>query len=439
MIRTFRKYIEKHKLLKPGDIVIAGVSGGGDSMALLHLLARADYACIVAHCNFHLRGDESDCDEVFVKQTADTLHFPFYKVDFDTQNHALRNHISIEMAARELRYRWFERLRAEHHARAVAVAHHRDDSIETVIHNLVRGTGIRGLIGIRPKNGYVIRPLLPFGRNEILTWLSENRIEYRTDSSNLSDKFARNFIRLRVLPLLEELNPSVRDAVARTAAHLSDVEKLYTDLMEKERARIAPEKGRIDIGELMLSAAPQTVLYELIKPYGFTRTLARAIFESLEGEPGKIFYAAESSYRIVKDRDCLLIVSQTEKEDPVYRIYANESLLQPVRLNLQQKTVDASFRIEKKKTVACLDCDKLTFPLILRKWKSGDRFIPFGMHGRKKLSDYFTDHKFSRIQKEQTWLLCNGEDIVWILGERIDERYKITEKTKTALIAIFFD
>jgi tRNA(Ile)-lysidine synthase len=439
MIRTFRKYIEKHKLLKSNDIVIAGVSGGADSVALLHLLAHLDYDCVVAHCNFHLRGDESDCDEDFTRQIADTLHFPFYKIDFDTQTHATRNRISIEMAARELRYRWFEQLRAGQHAQAIAVAHHRDDSVETVIQNLIRGTGIRGLTGIHPKNGYIIRPLLPFGRNEILAWLSENRIEYRTDSSNFSDEYTRNFIRLHVLPLLEKLNPSVRDAITRTAAHLSDVEKLYAGLIEKERIRIAPEKGRISIRELMQSAAPQTVLYELIKPYGFTRTLACSIFESLEGEPGKIFHAAESSYQIVKDRDCLLIAPRTEKEDTVYRIHADETILQPIRLNLQQKAVDASFRMEKKKTVACFDCDKLSFPLTLRKWKPGDRFIPLGMRGRKKLSDYFIDHKFSHIRKEQTWLLCNGEDIIWIVGERIDERYKITDKTKNVLIVIFFD
>ncbi|MDR1602586.1 MAG: tRNA lysidine(34) synthetase TilS [Tannerella sp.] len=439
MIRAFRKYIETHKLLNPNDTVVAGVSGGADSVALLHLLARSGYACVVAHCNFHLRGDESDGDEHFTMQTADALHFPFHKIDFDTQNHASQNRISIEMAARELRYRWFEQLRVGQHAQAIAVAHHRDDSIETVIYNIVRGTGIRGLTGIHPKNGHIIRPLLPFGRNEILAWLSDNQIEYRTDSSNFSDEYARNFIRLHVLPLLEKLNPSVRETIARTAAHLSDVEKLYAGMMEKERIRIAPENGKISIRELMQSAAPQTVLYELIKPYGFTRTLACAIFESLDGEPGKIFHAVESSYLIVKDRDYLLLAPRTEKTETVYRIHADEYVRQPVRLHLRQKTVDASFRVEKNKTVACLDCDKLTFPLTLRKWKPGDWFVPFGMYGRKKLSDYFIDHKLSHIQKDQVWLLCNGEDIVWIVGERIDERYKITGTTKNALIVFFFD
>ncbi|MDR1330841.1 MAG: tRNA lysidine(34) synthetase TilS [Tannerella sp.] len=439
MIRAFRKYIEKQKLLKPNDIVIVGVSGGADSVALLHLLARSGYTCIVAHCNFHLRGDESDCDEDFSRQVAATLHIPFHKIDFDTQNHAHHEHISIEMAARELRYRWFEQLRVEQEAQAIAVAHHRDDSVETVLLNLTRGTGIRGLTGIRPRNGHVIRPLLPFGQNEILAWLSENGLEYRTDSSNLSDEYTRNFLRLRILPLLEELNPSVRDAIARTAAHLSDVETLYADLIEKERARITPSEKKISIPALMQSPAPRTVLYELIKPYGFTRSLASSIFESLKGTPGKIFYATESSYRIVKDRDYLLIAPQAEKDDAVYYLHAGDSIHHPIRLTAQQKTVDAYLRIEKKKTVAGFDCDKLTFPLTLRRWRPGDRFIPFGMSGRKKLSDYFTDHKFSHLQKEQTWLLCSGDDIIWIVGERIDDRYKVSKTTKNTLIVVFFD
>jgi len=439
MIQTFKRYIKQHQLLTPGGKVIVAVSGGADSVALLHLLARSGYACIVAHCNFHLRGDESDRDETFTKQLADGLSLPFYKTDFDTHSHANKKHISIEMAARELRYEWFEQLRSEHRAQAIAVAHHRDDSIETVILNLIRGTGIRGLTGIHPKNGFVVRPLLPFDRNEILAWLAENQSSYCTDSSNLSDEYTRNFIRLRVLPLLEELNPSVRDALARTSTYLSDMEKLYAAMIEHERERIAPDKTKISIPELMQSAAPQTVLYELIRPYGFTRTLAADLFDALEGEPGKLFYAAEPPfYQIIKDRDHLLIAPRTDTEEPPCLIHADESLLQPIRLRTQQRAIDAAYSVEKKKTTACFDYDKLIFPLILRRWKHGDWFIPFGMHGHKKLSDYFTDRKFSSVQKEQTWLLCSGKDIIWIVGERTDERYRINKFTKFALIVKIF-
>jgi tRNA(Ile)-lysidine synthase len=438
MTQSVLTYIKKHRLLQPGDKVIAGVSGGADSIALLHVLVRAGYPCIVAHCNFHLRGDESDRDATFAEQVASSLHLPFYKADFDTAEYADRQQVSIEMAARELRYQWFEELRNRLQAQAIAIAHHRDDSVETVLFNLIRGTGIRGLCGIRPKNGYLIRPLLSLNHNEILEWLSQQHLTYQTDSSNLSDEYARNFIRLRILPLMEELNPSVRNAIARTAGHLSGIEALYSDWIEKERERIMPDTERIDILKLLQSPSPQTILYEIIQPYGFTRTLSESIFESLQGEPGKIFDAPTSSCRIIKDRDFLLLTTRSAKDKTVYMINVNDSLTQPIVLSAQKKAVDFAFEVEKNRSVASFDYEKLSFPLILRTWRKGDRFIPFGMHGHKKLSDYFTDRKFNSVQKEQTWLLCSGKDIIWIVGERTDERYRINKFTKFALIVKIF-
>jgi tRNA(Ile)-lysidine synthase len=415
------------------------VSGGADSVALLHVLTRAGYACIVAHCNFHLRGAESDRDEQFVAQLASSLHLPFHKTDFDTAGYAGQKGISVEMAARELRYRWFEELRNTLQAQAIAVAHHRDDSIETVLLNLIRGTGIRGLCGIRPKNGCLIRPFLLLSRRDILQWLSQQQLAYQTDSSNLSDEYVRNFIRLRLLPLMEELNPLVREAITRTARNLSGIESLYANWMEKERERIMPDAERIDIHKLMQSPAPQTVLYELIRPHGFTRTLSESVFESLQGESGKVFYAPDASCRMIKDRDFLILTSCPAKEERVYAIGADDSLTQPIGLSTQKKAVDNCFKIEKGASVASFDFDKLTFPLTLRTWRKGDWFIPFGMRGRKKLSDYFTDRKFSLVRKERIWVLCSGKDIIWIVGERIDNRYKINPSTKFALIVNFFD
>ncbi|MDR1336239.1 MAG: tRNA lysidine(34) synthetase TilS [Tannerella sp.] len=439
MISSVRAYIIKHRLLQPEDKVIAGVSGGADSTALLHVLAREGYACTVAHCNFHLRGAESDRDEQFVAQMAASLHQPFFKTDFDTAGYAARKHISIEMAARELRYRWFEELRSTLQAQAIAVAHHRDDSIETVLLNLIRGTGIRGLCGIRPKNGYLIRPFLSLSRREIMEWLSQQQLAYQTDCTNLSDEYTRNFIRLRLLPLMEELNPSAREAIARTAAHLSEVEMLYAGLMEKERKRIMPDAERIDIHELMKSPAPQTVLYELVRSHGFTRALSESVFESLQGEPGKTFSAPDASCRIIKDRGFLLLAPCPANDERIYTIGAEDSLTYPVRLSTQKKAVDARFEIEKKASVASFDFDKLAFPLTLRTWREGDRFVPFGMRGRKKLSDYFTDRKFSLVRKERIWVLCSREDIIWVVGERMDNRYRIDPSTKFALIVNFFD
>lgn len=438
MLRKIGKYIENHQLLQPDDKVIVGLSGGADSVALLHTLRRLDYSCIAAHCNFHLRGEESDRDETFARKEAKKLNIPFYKKDFDTTTYAEQNRISIEMAARELRYHWFEKLRNEFEAQVIAVGHHQDDSIETFLLNLIRGTGIRGLSGIYPKNGYIIRPLLAVNRCEIVQWLTKQKIEYQIDSTNLSDEYTRNFIRLRVLPLLKEINPAINEAILRTSGHLSDLEKLYLAWVENERKKLIDEQERISIPHLLESAAPQSLLYELIKPYDFTSPLSDSIFESLQKQSGKIFDAPDSDYRIVKDRDFLLLTTQKQKDNVCYRVNANDTLTYPIHLKTHTEEVNQSSEILKKKTIAFLDYDQLTFPLMLRTWNDGDWFIPFGMKGHKKLSDYFSDRKFSRIQKDQTWLLCNGSDIIWIVGERIDERYRIKNTTKMSLIVEYF-
>lgn len=440
MRNIVRAYIEKQQLLAGRAPVLVGFSGGADSVALLSLLVQLDYSCIALHCNFHLRGDESVRDEHFAAETARTLGVPFYKIDFDTTGYADKHHLSIEMAARELRYNWFEEMRQQLGGQAIAVAHHRDDSVETVVMNLIRGTGIRGLGGIRPKNGYVVRPLLPVSRNEILTWLAEQQLSYVTDSTNLSDAYTRNFIRLRVLPLLEELNPSVKTAIARTADHLADTEAIFLYMVEKARKELMKDGCRIPIARLMQYPSPATILYELLKPYGFTRQVTDDIFHSLTKESGKQFYSP--LYRLLKDREYLLLASINKEEVLEYTITASEIMEEiwrgPVELSFFKSVFTNNFNIRKDKHIAYFDYDKLTFPLTLRKWKEGDWFIPFGMKGRKKLSDYFSDHKFSRIEKEQAWLLCSGENILWIVGERSDNRFCIDKTTKSVLIVNFF-
>lgn len=439
MIRTIRTYIEKNRLFEQNDRIIIGLSGGADSVALLHILIRLDYTCIAAHCNFHLRGKESDLDEIFARKEAEQLNVPFHKTDFDTTEYAKRNNLSIEMAARELRYQWFEELRKNNQAQVIAVAHHQDDNVETFLLNLIRGTGIRGLSGIQSKNGTIVRPFLSVNRTQILHWLTKEKIDYRTDSTNLSDEYTRNFIRLRVLPLLEKLNPSVKDAILRTSEHLADSEKIYLNWIEKERNSLIDNQQRIHIPRLLASAAPQSLLYELIKPFGFTRPLSDSIFTTLQGQPGKIFDAPHTNYRIIKDRDFLLLTTLKEKENTIYYISDNDSLEIPIKLSLHTENIDSSFKIQKKPTIGYFDYNKLIFPLTLRTWKKGDWFIPFGMQGRKKISNYFSDRKLNRIQKDQIWLLCSGSDIIWIIGERTDERYKIEKTTKIALVTIFFE
>lgn len=440
MRNIVRAYIEKQQLLVDNRPVLVGFSGGADSVALLGLLVQLDYSCIALHCNFHLRGEESVRDEQFAAETAFALGVPFHKIDFDTTAYATEHRLSIEMAARELRYNWFEEMRQRFNAQAIAVAHHRDDSVETVLLNLIRGTGIRGMGGIRPKNGYVIRPLLTVSRSEILAWLGEQHLTYVTDSTNLSDAYTRNFIRLRVLPLLEELNPSVRTAIARTADHLADTETIYLHVLEEARKQLIEEGDRIPIDRLMNYPSPATILYELLKPYGFTRQVADDIFRSLAKESGRIFYSPE--YRLLKDREYLLLSPICMEEIPEYTFTADDVLEDiwsgPVELSFQKIVINNDFNIRKDKHIAYFDYDKLSFPLTLRRWKEGDWFIPFGMKGRKKLSDYFSDHKFSRIDKEQTWLLCSGETILWIVGERSDNRFCIDKTTKSVLVVNFF-
>jgi len=438
MLQKIRTYIEKHKLLRTGEPVIVGLSGGADSVALLYCLANLNYSCIAAHCNFHLRGEESDLDAIFTQQIADSLRVPYYIKDFDTTGYAKQRHISVEMAARELRYRWFEELRADCHAQAIAVAHHRDDSVETVLLNLIRGTGIHGLTGIRPKRDSIVRPLLETTRKEILDWLNKQGINYRTDSSNLSDKYTRNYIRLHILPMMEMLNPSAGQAITRTAGHLSDVEVIYADFIEKERQRLMDVGQRISIADLLKSVAPQTVLYELLKPYGFTRLVSELVYHSLSGESGKVFYTPDSACQLVKDRDFLLITAKPIQDKTIYTIQANDSIESPIRLQTQLTKKTNEYQVEKSKTTASFDFDKLTFPLTLRTWKKGDWFVPFGMKGRKKISDYFSDQKFDRNRKDRTWLLCSGSDIIWIVGERTDDRYKIDDATKKILKIFFF-
>lgn len=432
-----RAYIEKYQLLTENRPVLVGVSGGADSIALLTILVELGYSCIAAHCNFHLRGEESLRDERFTKEYVEKLQIPFVKIDFETEQYAAENHLSIEMAARELRYRWFEEQRVHWGAQAIVVAHHRDDNVETFLMNLIRGTGIRGLSGIQPKNGFVVRPMLAVSREEIQNWFAKRNLSYVTDSTNLSDAYTRNFIRLRILPLLEEVNPSVKKAIARTSEHLAATEAIYLQVIEEARKEVFDSENRLSIAALMKYPALNAVLYELLKVYGFSRSVVEDIYSSLTKESGKVFFS--SSFRLIKDRDYLLLSPLVKEETQEYILNGDEKeWIGPIELSFESVVITTDFQIRKEKNIAYFDADKLTFPLTLRKWQEGDWFIPFGMKGRKKLSDYFSDRKFSRLEKEQTWLLCSGDTIIWIVGERSDNRFCLDKMTKRALVVNFF-
>ena len=443
--KKIKSFIETHQLLTTEKPVIVGFSGGCDSVALLFILKQSGYQCIAAHCNFRLRSDESDRDEIFCRQFAEQQEVIFEKTDFATQSYAAKHHLSIEMAARVLRYEWFESLRQKYEAQAIAVAHHRDDSNETLLINLIRGTGIRGLRGILPKNGWVVRPLLCVGKGELLQFVQENGLSFVVDRTNFSDDIFRNNIRLRLLPMMKELNPSVDLSLARTAEHLADVEKIYLHTIDHVRnallKKVADEVFSISIADLSDLPAPQTLLYELLLPFGFTRQLSENVFHTLSNESGKIFNAPASGYQLQKDRDALLIYKKPGSTTNFYRIEDNITHfdIPSLRFTFQKVIISQTFEIDKSPHAATFDCDKLRFPLTLRKCRAGDWFIPFGMKGRKKISDYFTDYKFSRPQKDKTWLLCSGKDVIWVVGQRIDNRYRIDSQTHFALkISMFY-
>ena len=436
MLEKVKEYIHKENLIKDNTKVIVGLSGGMDSMVLLDVLMLLGYRCMAAHCNFHLRGDESNRDETFVKKWCKSIDIPYTSINFDTNQYAADRKISIEMAARELRYNWFETLRKHYQADYIAVAHHKDDSVETVLLNLIRGTGIKGLTGISAKNGYVVRPLLCISRSEIENYISERDIPYVTDSTNNEDLYLRNSLRLNVIPLLETLNPSVKDTIYRTSINLTEAEKVYSKSIQKSIKEVF-SNNKIDIDQLRQTASPRSVLFELLAPYNFTPSTIEDISESIDSISGKVFFSDSSAdlekkkYRLIKDRNSFLlnVVNETNNENETYFIEKGINEIN-IPINIKIKKLSASADIAFNKHTIYIDADKIKYPLVLRKWRSGDWFIPFGMKGRKKLSDYFTDRKFSLKDKEDAWLLASGDDIVWIVGERNDDRFKISENTK---------
>lgn len=414
-IKKVSQFIEEKHLFGFSDKVLVALSGGADSVALLRVLLRLGYACEAAHCNFHLRGEESVRDERFVRALAERLGVPLHVIHFDTNAYAASHNVSVEMAARELRYDWFTKLRQECGAKVVAVAHHRDDSVETFLLNLVRGTGINGLQGIRPVNGDVVRPLLCVSRAEILDYLSSLGQDYVTDSTNLQDEFVRNKLRLNVIPMLETINPSVSDTIAETARRLSDVAQVYQEAIQAAKQRVMTDGGTIDIAALCKEPGAQNLLFELLYPLGFNAAQVNDVFRALHGESGRMFYSRE--WTLLIDRNRLI------------RRPLGEVELQPV-LCMERMEVNPPFSVPHNNKEAYVDAEKVQGELTLRKWQSGDKFIPFGMKGFKSVRNYLRDKKFSRFEKERQWVVCDGDRIVWLVNERLDNRFRVTSETR---------
>ncbi|HPF52209.1 MAG TPA: tRNA lysidine(34) synthetase TilS [Draconibacterium sp.] len=434
MLQQFLQNIETKNLISKGQRILLAVSGGIDSMVLLHLFERSEFEYGLVHCNFHLRGDESDGDESFVHEQVEQHGIPSFFKDFDTEEYARVRGISIEMAARELRYEYFEKIRQENGFDLIATAHHQDDLIETFFLNLSRKTGIHGLTGIKEKSEKIIRPLLFASRGEIEQYAKKHFIEYREDSSNNEIVFQRNFVRHKILPLFSELNPAFKKNLLAGIDNLKDAEQVYDYFVEQEKAKILHSENDqilINIDLLKESKFSKTILFEILGEFNFNPVVTEEVFQSLNAGSGKQFYS--KTHRLVRDREYLFIAAIKGGEEKLYYIEENDmELFEPLDISIEKLDV-SNFQIIKLSNVACIDAGKVNFPLLIRKWKQGDYFQPIGMQGMKKVSDFFIDQKIPLHEKEDTWLLCSGKKIVWIMGQRLDERFKITSETKQVL------
>jgi len=428
MQNSFNTYCKQIGLADTSKILLA-VSGGLDSMALLHLLYASKMDVEVAHCNFQLRGAESDGDEDLVKMICKDLNIPCHINTFSTESYADEKGLSIQMAARDLRYAWFEKLRKERACDYIATAHHQDDQVETLLLNLLRGTGLKGLHGILPMNHKIVRPLLFCSRIDLEDWVAFVGINYREDSSNASTKYSRNKLRHDIIPLLKELNPSLAKTMQENTERFEGAQKILHYFLEKDTSKLLIDLGaqkRLSIQRLAEYPSPITILFHLMSPFGFKDW--KAMETLLSSESGK--QISSETHLLLKDRDYLLLKEYSVTEDQVIEIQKEQTKVEhPIVLKLS--ILDATdFEGFGSLSEAALDFDKLQFPLQLRKWREGDRFQPLGMKGQKKLSDYFIDEKFSVFDKKNAWLLCSVNDIVWLVGHRIHEAYKLGENTQ---------
>ena len=426
-------FIHSENLISNEEKLLVALSGGMDSMFLLHCLIQLNYQLEVAHCNFGLRGEESDRDEDFVKAFCDFKGIKFHVKRFDTANYAKNQGISIQMAARDLRYAWFDQLRATNSFDKLLTAHHRTDSIETILLNLSRGTGLKGLTGMPAITGHIVRPLIRLSREEISDMVTELKIPYRDDSSNASDKYSRNRIRHHILPQFKEINPSFEQTVENTASIISQAAgfvKYFMQAIKKECVVIGKDKTTIDIPSLIKYPELPFVLFEIVSEYGFNADQVKDIEMSLGGISGKQFYSA--THRITKASQSLIIEELNDSDFIEYAINIGDKNLVTSH-HTWYFEVSQNKNISKMANEAVLDLSKLSFPLVVRKWKQGDKIRPIGMQGHKKVSDILIDKKLSVPEKEKVWVLVSGEEIVWINELVVSEDYKVTSETTGVL------
>jgi tRNA(Ile)-lysidine synthase len=433
MVNRFIQYVKEHNLFENNQTILLAVSGGIDSMILCDLFLKSNFKFAIAHCNFHLRGEESNRDERFVREYAQKNNIKIHVKDFDTYSYMKEKGKSMQVSAREMRYSWFNELLKEEGYSYIATGHHIDDSIETFFMNILRGTGIAGLHGILQKVNLVIHPLLFTGRAEIVNYQKENKLEFVEDSSNATTKYTRNKIRHELIPLVKEIAPNFDKIISKEIERFRETEVVFRSVINDAKTKLLEiENQTIKISiEKLKSYVPQKIfMYEILSDFGFNEATINSIEDALLETSGKQFYS--ETHRLVKDRDYLLIVKNKPQNLNQYLIEESQtSVYSPIILHMEILKDLQYVKIPKNKEVAMLDYDKLSFPLILRKWKKGDSFFPYGLKGEKKISEFYKNLKYSILDKENQWLLCSGNDIIWVVGQRIDDRYKLTKSTKT--------
>ncbi len=438
MLDQFLSFINKHNLIQPSQKVLLAVSGGMDSVVMCDLFSKAKINFVIAHCNFGLRGEESNEDEMFVKKLSIKYKVPFMVTTFQTADFAETEKISIQMAARILRYEWFEKIRKEQNCDYIATAHHQNDVLETVLLNLTKGTGIAGLHGIRIKNGHIIRPLLFAEKETIFDYVVENQVIWREDSSNESNKYQRNLIRNEVVPLLKQINPNLENSMSHTVERIVAVEDIFEQEIEMLRKQITWADAQavfVNYKAIQTLSQPVIKLSELLKPYHFTYQQSQDIFEAFDKESGKTFLSP--THTLVKDRTELVITPKSLQSfvSQVITIDSEELIIDNLKLIIGQSFERTEeFVVPTARKIACLDADKVRFPLQLRKWKEGDWFCPLGMNKKKLISDFLIDQKVPLNLKKDVYLLTSNGSIVWVLGMRIDDRFKVTDKTEKVIL-----
>ena len=444
LLDGFVKYIKKENLFQRNDKLLLAVSGGVDSVVLCHLCKEAQYDFAIAHCNFQLRDEESNRDEVFVADLAKKYDVPLFTTKFETLEHASKKKVSVQVAARMLRYEYFSEIISQNYEadiksrskRHILTAHHADDNIETVLMNFFKGTGISGIRGILPSQGYIKRPLLFANKKDLMHFALLNQLSYVEDSSNESIKYTRNYFRQVLIPSIEKIFPQVNTNLQDNIERFREIEILFNESINLHRKqlvkKITNDEIHLPVRILLKTEALFTILLKLLEPYSFNVGQISEVIKLLNAETGK--YIQSTTHRILRNREWLIITPLETQFAANILIDENKSIIRFDNLSMKFSThINKADFISSNENIACIDKDRVTFPFILRKWKTGDYFYPLGMDKKKKLSKFFIDSKLSIADKEKVWVLESDKRIVWVVGIRIDNRFKVTEKTKEVL------